>query len=200
MWLNLTIIESMDDFCDTIPPAIYVLVIGIKSICTFYNRETLLKLFDLLEKLENEAIHSKQEKQILQRSLHNTKYLFVGLGSLNMASVTGLLLLVLLNSERGLIWPALYPFDWQGNAYSYYAILTAQYVTSMHYSLLVFAIEVYGPSLFILLSSFLEILGNRLRALGTSNTSMSNWNNEEKLRYNEHEMIGCIKLHQLCNE
>lgn len=211
MWLSLTKIESIDDFCEAMIPSFYSTLVGIKAICIYFNRKKFMKLFDLFEQLERAAIHSKDENRIMENNLSIIKYIFVGFGVTAFAGVNGVMLYHLFNDDRILLWPAIYPFDWQQNAWRYYAVLALQYVSTMHYNIFAMANEAQGPSLFILLTTFLDILGKRLCSIGANDEHEMvvgmpiiviprKKNIEENQRSAERELIECAKLHQLCIE
>lgn len=210
IWRSLIISDTLSDFIFKLPPSIYPVFLSTKTISLIYKKRSFRKLFDLLAELEEAAAQTIEEKNAIKKSQFEAKCLFIGIGVINALYTTGNAFLAITNDERKLMWPSVYPFNWENSLLLYYLTLSLQYFVTMYFALITMPLEINGPACFIMLSTFLNILGKRLSCLGGHELEMSYVKHDKNVtsatinqkrikdQLNLSAIIECIKLHKLC--
>lgn len=172
---------------------VVITVTLIKARCIMQNQQLCEKLMQLMNTLEKDI--DGDEELYIWRARQNAKKAFVSLGG--SALICGILfgLYAAVQPENSLIWPSVYPFDWQQNKRIYWAVLVLQFCYTMFYELLMTTSNTYGPSMFMLLTAYFEVLGLRLSRLGRSRVADEAYHDND---ISEKELISCIKYHNLC--
>ncbi|XP_062136735.1 uncharacterized protein LOC133846043 [Drosophila sulfurigaster albostrigata] len=146
-------------FAGTLKSAIYVL--------KFYKIRQMEQIIELLDL----RINGEEETDIyikLRRQLRNILYGFAGI-----YLIVGIFaeLSFLFQTERGLMYPAWIPFDWQNSTLNYY-VANAYQVTGISYHLIQnFANDCYPAMMLCLISGHIKMLYRRFENMGFNDPS-----------------------------
>lgn len=156
----------------------------------------------IMKRLETQTAFSPHEWSILlatKRKSSLATYIFVYSTQITLAV---LLLNALIQTKRSLLWPSIYPIDWQANIAWYVLALVFQVVCTFHIIMPLIFVDMWRVAAFFLLDGFLDVLRGRMQGLGWSTSA-----NLQKFhvvmvaskqhRLHEKELIDCVKYHLL---
>lgn len=200
--LSLLIAKSIDEIIDTLLVAASSLTAIIKVILFVTSRRDIVNLFEIMKRLEAISVIDSRERSILLDAQRKS-----ALTTIFFACSSGFVIsIIMLNSiyKWDLMWPSLYPINWQSNYIWYIVAMIFQLVCTIFIAAMTVSVDMWRAAAFFLLAGFFDVLRGRLQRLG--------WNISEDLktgqimtvrvnqnhRLHEKELIDCVKYHLLC--
>lgn len=188
--VNLIFFSTISDIITPLWTSLAFLCATIKSLHFYYHRA---EAWALIGHLDTFYMENNLECALMAKYIRGMKYLSVVCSLITIAAMNlYALMMVLLNVEPVLAYPAWLPFlDWKNNARDYWIATVFTHV-SVHYDvLLLLPIEFLMSFLMCIISLQIEIIGQRLAVIGFS---------AERTTANLHEstekLIQCIRLHR----
>lgn len=139
---------------------------GVKGFFVILKRKKIKALFRLMEDMD-QLIDSDEHRHVLDVQLNGSILLVKILSCIYYSTVVSSFLVAFLAEERRFIWQSYYPFDHQHNLGIYYFFLLFQLMASFLVSFIYSSLDVYGSALYKMLGAHIDILGDKLRHLGT---------------------------------
>lgn len=200
--LSLLVAENIGDIIETLMVTASTLTGIIKVLLFNASRSDIWQLFAIMKRLEASSVISLEGRSIILAAKHKSM-LSTALLSANLFVMIVVLTLTAI-LKRTLIWPSLYPFNWQTNCIWYAVAIIYQLICSFFFVTLFVALDMWRAAAFFLLAGILDVLRGRMQRLGYSEANKGfkditfvmshvNWNH-----LHERKLIGCIKYHLLC--
>lgn len=180
-------------------------MVGIKAILIHINRRKLLCVFDVLEQMDKFVIKSSAHCAIVHEQLKGSRLLVFLLSAEYYTSVLSQFCLAVMAHERLFMWamPSWHPFDYQHNAWIYYALLSYQMLASSFIAFTSSSMDVYGLALYKVLGAHVDILGLKLKNLGKPRLAQDKGDGLAASilldkQSSERDLYECIDYHNLC--
>lgn len=139
---------------------------GIKGSFVIIKRKQIKALLQLLDDMD-QLIDSDDHRRILNEQLSGSMLLVKILSCIYYSTVVSSFLVAFLAEERRFIWQSYYPFDYQHNLGHYYFFLFFQFGASFLVSFIFSSLDLYGSALYKMLGGHIDILGDKVKQLGT---------------------------------
>lgn len=188
---------NMNEFMDILL-ILPTLMVGLKSMLIVRNQAKLLRLFDLLNRMDG-MLENDAQKQVIQESIDGSRIIVAALSCEYYFSIVLFFVVPMTMKEPVLMWSSWLPFDYRHVASRYYSLMVYQLVGSLLIGFTSSSMDVYGLALYRLLRAHLQVLGNKTSQLGKS--PMENDSESEKMRKtiaSERQLFRCIDYHNLC--
>lgn len=189
--INLILSQNLAEFCENLYNTITDVVVNIKLLNFILMKHKVIQAKVILQTLDTRAKSSK-EKETLREGVASAEQIFNILLRLTGCAMITSQMLVYLSSERVLMYPAWYPWDWKASRskfalahlYQVYGLITqsTQNLTN----------ETYPLTMLILLSAHIKALAFRIKNLNSDGTK-----SEEALYA---ELTDCIKDHKIIHK
>lgn len=188
-WLSLVNAHSMLEINDIAMPPIVLMLTNIKTLEFLRNRRKFERIFGTIAELH--AVLMPPANRLAERQLaHQCTMLSAIMCISCFSSLTAKYVWVLWQPQRTQMFVAVLPFDWeQCGAVLFYGTVTVQYAVAMYVSVVFSTLDVFGPSLYAMMCTFLALLGERLERMGHGT------NVETECR---EELVECVRVHKLC--
>lgn len=200
LMLNLVEHHTVDQTVATLLPATTTVMTTVKVCLHLINQRRIERMFALMRDLEL-RLEMSTHPQVIERTVLRSRNLLFVLSCAAYSAITMAALIAVLNGHR-LMWPTWFPWDWEHSALRQLALVGFQYVTNLYIGMLYTTLNTYAPVLYMILTAYLEILGEQLRSIGQRKSAETGFSGEEmgRLRkcYEEHKM--CIRLGEMLNE
>lgn len=197
IWFNLHILLSLGQAVDTsevvdiILPCTTTLNISITAFFLIYNQQYVIRIFEQMQTLEM-TLQPDELTTLLKTKVTTNKLAIAMTVSLWLACLF-CFLRPCFSANRALLWTAWFPFDWTQAARPtlYYVALTYQLLGNTYMAVLLTSFQLCAPSLYMILSAFIDILCKRLESIG----QMAHDRNSP-----EEQLKECIRFHNICLE
>lgn len=180
--LSLTEAQSLSDIIVVLNFATTLILMYIKAACLRHNLPNINIILDLMDQLDN--VDNPKEQQFMQEADKRSKLLYNLMARFGIFGVTCFTIPPLLNGQ--LMFPALYPFDWNASRPIYLLTFLYQSCCNNFVIFLIASIDTYGPAMWSFLTAYIDILRNRLENLGSQN---------EYPKVCEKNLKECIRIH-----
>lgn len=175
MLLRLVQHHTVDEAVECLLPATTTVMTTVKICIHLYNQRRFERLFALMRDLdaqlaESVAVTSEKAVTIRDVAVRRSRNLLLMISCSSYSAITLACVMVLLwgGADRRLMWPAWFPVDWEHNDGWYYGLVGFQYVSNMYIGMIYTSMNTYAPAMFIVLSAYLEMLGENLSRLGAA--------------------------------
>lgn len=189
--LSLGQATDMTGIVDIFLPSTTTVIISIKAVFVIGKQTHIQRLFQLMHELES-SIHQKSEKEILKRTKFATRILLIWMSIACYSAISLSFVVAVISPYRRLMWTAWFPFEWEHSDSSvpYWIAMSFQITCNAYIGILYSTCDVCGPTLYSILSAFLDVLGERLERIG--------WNDFETEETAEQELYDAVRYHNLC--
>lgn len=168
-------------------------MVGIKTWSLIRNKDEILKLFELMGKLDA-RIERQEHVDIVRSSIKGMSRVYRFLSCQYYGAVMLALSAALTSDDRQLLMKAFWsPVDYHKNIAAYYCIVGYQTLSHIFDCMIDTSLDSFAGTLYSILASHLDILGIRLKSLGFDRTKDTNLNANTETKLNE-----CITTHFLC--
>lgn len=186
--------NNIDDVIEICLPASSTCMSGIKMFVFIWKRNSLPTFIGLIRTIESLSNgKSASEFQLIRSAQRKTRYVVLSLCAATTIVLLCLITVWSLATERQLLWPAWYPFDWQTNTVNFVAAMIYQILATVFIAMFLLFMDNWRTAAFFLLLAYLQILNRRLRKLGVGQIE----NNVDRLAEID-ELKECIEYHHLC--
>lgn len=179
-----------------------------KGACVMSSRRRCEELMVLLFQLERTSASSEHEQRVLARPRVIATRLVTAMIANAVSGALLAYVYAVLQSESVLVWPTVQPFNCNRHSVLYLVICTFQFFTVVAYDFVISTANNYGPVMFMMLSSHLDVLGMRMERLGYDTKTFAvsvdaavkvdTFHDQYIGRQLEVELIECIEYHKLC--
>lgn len=184
---------------------------GSKAYLIVRKRTEILEVFEMMKKLDEQITNEVFRHKIQMRARQSQRFIYLLASMYYMSSISNFLSAVM-NSKRVLVWASWYPFDATSDVDVYHGVLIYQFVATLYMATIIQSIDVFGGSIYCVLGGHLELLGERMSALGkrleaspiigATDKKQPIRGKQTKIRseLNECESVlqDCINVHHLC--
>lgn len=204
--LSLGQAKDMSTVVDILLPATTTVLISTKAIFFMHKQRHFTRIFELMRLLESSPIindGTNSAADILLHTKRSARKLLIVISFACDATITMSFVMAAISAHRRLMWIAWFPFDWEHAESSapYWMAITFQYACTSYIGVLYSTCDMCAPSMYSILSGFLDILGQRLQRIGhhhkTSAENAGESNEEEKMMA-EQQLYQCVQYHNLC--
>lgn len=194
--LSLGQAADMTTIVDIFLPSTTTVIISIKAVFIVRKQQHISRIFELMAALE-ESVQRKNEIAILKRTKLATRILLVWMSIACYSAISLSFVVAVISPYRRLMWTAWFPFDWEhtDSSFPYWAAMTFQITCNAYIGILYSTCDVCGPTLYSILSAFLDVLGERLERIGWSNADDDAGAEDTNA---EKELYDCVRYHNLC--
>uniref|UniRef100_A0A1A9WFQ1 Odorant receptor n=1 Tax=Glossina brevipalpis TaxID=37001 RepID=A0A1A9WFQ1_9MUSC len=201
--INLIQSKSMIEFCENLYNTITDVNCNIKFLNVFLIRKKLLNINQILKRLDLRA-QTQEEINELQKGVNSAKNCFKIIARLYCVAVITSQLVAYLSSERILMYPAWFPWDWRISKRNFLYAFSYQLYALIIQTLENLGSDTYPQAYLAILIAHIKALSLRIKALGNELTRFSNTNDirirNEIENHLYRELIGCIIDHKEINE
>lgn len=194
MLLSLPAARNLDDIMDVLLPMTTTMTISLKVRLIVLNRESLLQLLATARQLEATTQGNAAEQAILRKSNRMARKLMISMTIGCFVAICGRFVQTVVSDQRKLMWTSWMPFDWEHATSDWprrYAI-GFQFACNFYIGVVYSTVDPLAPYLCRMLVANLEILANRLKALGNEVDS------KERPSETRRKLIACVDYHRLC--
>ncbi|XP_023307584.2 odorant receptor 33a-like [Lucilia cuprina] len=185
--VGLILLPMHDEIYKNMSITITCIVCTLKHYCIRWKLREILKIMDLFGKLDK-RIHSLEERKYFTKyNITIAKLLAKLYFSVYMGANVAALVALLWDSERRLMYPAWFPFDWSSSSGLYYSAILYQFVGVTILIVLNFTNDAFGPVTLCLFSGQVHLLSMRVAKLG--------YDKKKSAKQNENELNLCIEDH-----
>lgn len=174
---------------------------ALKAMLVIGRRQPILDLFDMLRKLELLQITNDKFAHSLQLGIRQSQLFIYLICAVYYTSCLCDYVAAVTNADRILLWASWFPFDPTATLSAYHMVLVYQTVSTIYLASIHQTIDSFGGSVYCLLGGQLDVLGQRMTAIGNRNTPRSSkeWKtaNEQKKDY-ARLLKDCLDTHHLC--
>lgn len=201
--LSVLVADNVDEIIKSLMFALTSVTLVIKAIIFIASGQDIRQLIAIMKRLETISVTNPKERFILNAAQRK--------GALSTAIfTTGAIVVVsmiILNTffqpKRALMFPSLYPIDWQTNTACYLLALSYQLICTIFISTMLIAVDMWRAASIFMLAGFLDVMRGRMQQLGWSKVKYPEeaqvvMVNKYQNRFHEKELIDCIKYHVLC--
>lgn len=201
--LSVLVADNMDEIIKSLMFALTSVTLIIKAIIFVASGQNIRQLIDLMKRLEAVSVNSPKERSILIATQRKGALATQILTSGAIVVVAMIFLNIFFQPKRALMFPALYPIDWQTNNFCYLLAMSYQVICTIFISTMVIAVDMWRTTAIFLLAGFLDIFRGRMQTLGWSKVEhleegqlISVRTNQNRIH--EKKLRDCIKYHLLC--
>lgn len=196
--LSVLIANNIGDIVETFVIAASTVSALVKALIFLACRRDVSRLLDVMKQIEATSVNSPGELSILlaakRRSVLATACFTIN----TVIAIVILFLNTLLQPKRALMWPSLYPIEWQSDDVYYAIVMIFQVGCTFFIGSTIIVCDMWRATAFFLIAGFLDVLRGRMQRLGYYNV-----NDLEEVQLlekdvHEKELVECIKYHLLC--
>lgn len=189
--VNLILSKNMTELCENLYMTTTDVMCNIKFLNIFVVRHKLLRVRKILQRLDARAKKHK-EVAILEEGIKSARSCFMIFARLFCCAVISSQMLVYFSSERILMYPAWYPWDWKASKRNFLYAHSYQLYGLILQSLQNLGNDTYPPAYLIILTAQIKALAGRIKDLDGNGTI-----SKEKLYQ---ELTDCINDHNTIYE
>lgn len=192
-------------FVGTLDEMISILLIvpsaaaGVKGFFVILQREPLRRVFELLQRMDDEHVHTEAHREVILRQVSGSMMLVKFMSAFYYSTAVSGLVMAVMSPVRRLLYESWYPVDYQSSTAAYYTWLMFQWVCSFIVSFSYSSLDIYGPAMYRVLGAHVEVLRQRLDAIGNEG-GMGGEKAKHRDAANRKEMASCVDYHNLCTE
>lgn len=163
--LQLLFTASFDEMIDILlilPTALA----GVKGFFVILKRRQLRALFALIGRMDAQHVHGTEHAHMVDVQVRGSRLLVQVLSAFYYSTVVASFMVAYLSEERRFMWQSYYPFNYQQNLGVYYFFLLFQLTASFLVSFIYSSLDLYGSALYRVLGAHIDILAQRMEALG----------------------------------
>lgn len=196
--LSVFIASNMEDIVETFVIAASTVSALVKALIFLACRPDVSRLLDVMMQVEATSVTSPDELTILLAAKRKS-VLATSIFTLNtVIAIVILFVNTLLQPERALMWPSLYPIEWQSDN-TYYAIaMIFQVACTFFIGSTIIICDMWRTTAFFLMAGFLDVLRGRMQRLGFINVEDLKDIQLLEIDAHEQQLVECIKYHLLC--
>lgn len=186
---------SYIDLIETINSLAITIFIIFQLIMVRINYNKFVHVFEMMQTIERNYLSDK-DLDILTKKSKFTNLLHVVLTFVYVSAMTIALFTAFINDDYVLVFPSYFPYDYtdRNRPGVYYCTILYQYFSSLFSSFACAALNSYGPVLYTILTTYLRLLGMKVRAVGWEQSRSK----ERNTKTNEIKLENCAKLYKLC--
>lgn len=200
VYLNLQEARTILDAMTVLSPAVILTLIIVKYVLFALNRSRTESALALMRELEQGTVSTTADRAVMRRAITYSHWV-VMTAFWSCFVITVLRFVVsMIVGKRELMFPATLPGDWL-NVYPLYCLYNcAQLVLTILGCLCLGTLDTFGPTMYLLLDAFVEILCGKLQRLCNENHDDGNIHdiNENDRDRCLNDLIECIEIHQKC--
>lgn len=199
MLLSIGTAANAVEIADILLIAATFICTSTKAVILIVNRKVFLKALELFKELEIGTDTCPEEQDILLKASKSASRVWLMYSALGYTAVSSAVIGPFINGHV-LVYPSVYPFDWESSRTCYYLTLTYQAISNYFILIIMLTIDTYGPVMFLFLSTYLNILRLRLETAGSIMPPLSNVPDAQvNLEHYRATVLGqCGNYHQLC--
>lgn len=179
---------------------------GLKAFLIIRKRPVILEMFDLLQELDEQQLRTEPYRNLVRLGIEHSRRFIRVLIVVYFTSGISDYISPLLKTERVLMWTAWYPFDTTARLAVYHSVLLYQFVATLYTATIIQSTDVFGGSIYCVVGAHLDVLGERIKGLGTKRTDLFNFSTQRMKRAEpnqlrleaETELKDCVRTHKLC--
>lgn len=181
---------------------------GLKGLMLCRDKKLIMETFATLRQLDDQIRPNEQKRM----NIYGHRYFPLSIRFFYLLSCLIFSITPFLADERVLVWNSSWPFDYANSTPIYYSILVYQSISTYAMTTILSSTDIFGATIYDMISAHLNILANRLSAIGWDKKLMltSQRENQGPNTYNdvtiswqrqcEHELQECIELHLKCHK
>lgn len=192
--------KTILDANEILTPGIILTLLDLKCYMFVRNRQRAREVFSIMEEMEATTGASPDEQALIAEAISASDKLIATMWMSCESVICLRYVVTLTNSKRELMFPAVLPTAWQTDDQSFAIYNGCQFVLTVLGSCGLSTLDTYGPTMYLLLNSFVLILGKRLERLGEVRPMGGLLTAGEKAeeRKKRAELVNCIQMHQKC--
>lgn len=180
-----------------------LIVIGIKTILIYYKKPKILQVFEIIKELDD-RVTSKEEAAYLNHVIRECKIITKLFLVAYCSCWIFLVIVCIFTTAEKRLWPStsLFPHEIAQHEWLYWIVFGFQVQFNLLLCFTAAASDTFGVFLCNILGGHLDVLGNKLRSLGTENinvASVVNRNDSKTGRADlQSGLISLIEIHKNC--
>lgn len=185
------------------------LLSGIKLIIIIQKRDMILEILDILQQLDERNNTADVYRRRFEKAIKKVRNIIKMLIVVYYTSTICDYLLPLLNTERALMIVSWLPFDPTARRDVYHLVMLYQLIGTLLTATIMQSTDVFGASIYCIVGAHLNILGERIKALGKyskifkfSTTYRQKCGKQreidEQLKKSELQLNDCIETYSMC--
>lgn len=181
---------------------------GVKGFFVILQRHRLRRVFDQLQRMDEEHLRTDAHRQLIMRQVRGSMSLVKFMSAFYYSTAVAGLGMAVMSPVRRLLYQSWYPIDYRSSTAAYYTWLMFQWVCSFIVSFAYSSLDIYGPAMYKVLGAHLEVLRERLNAIGdTKFTNRKNSDGKDVRTWSHKsfrdgadrkEMASCVDYHNMC--
>lgn len=179
--INILLLNNRLEILENVTIALTLCMCSVKLYLFSSNMEGFKQCALISQKMDENAKADPDEISMLLAIKKKTKFLLAPYFFTYTATMIAALLLLFFNSEKRLVYPAYFPFDWKKSDSIYIATILYQYVGILIQCYGSLVNDTYIPLLMCLLTRHMKVLSERVSKIGT-NDKKSQSDHHEDLR------------------
>lgn len=194
--MSLGLANDTSTVVDILLPATTTVLVSTKAIFFMHKQRHFTRIFELMRSLE--STNDEDESIVLLRTKQSARKLLIVISFACDATITMSFVMAAISPHRRLMWIAWFPFDWEhsSSAAPFWTAIIFQYVCTAYIGVLYSTCDMCAPSMYSILSGFLDILAQRLQRIGHHHHPMEN--SAEEQTKAERKLYECVRYHNLC--
>lgn len=206
MAVQLFYIEDLSELMDIIMILPTVLG-GLKGLLIVQKRHMILEVFDILRQLDDQ-LTTDRYRDLVASAIKRSRRIIRTLIVWYFTTVISGYISPLLKPEMELMWVSWFPFDTSARRDVYHLVLLYQFIATLYMATIIQSTDVFGGSIYCIVGAHLDVLGERITALGARSEFSKLSYDEHRRKYrkkqwmlmkrSESQLNDCIKTHLLC--
>uniref|UniRef100_A0A1I8PLP2 Odorant receptor n=1 Tax=Stomoxys calcitrans TaxID=35570 RepID=A0A1I8PLP2_STOCA len=194
--VDLILSKSLEELCENLYVTITDVICNIKFINVFTVRQKLLQVRTIVERLDMRA-KTPEQRHELKCGIRTAKKCFMIFSRFYACAVITSQLVVYLSSERVLMYPAWFPWDWRATQRNFlFAHCYQVYAVSVQ-TLQNLGSDTYPQAYIVVLIAHIRALALRIKDLGSHSSTREDASKEDALY---RELVACVKDHETIHE
>lgn len=185
--IGLLLLSTPAEFVMNMSMTITCIVCTLKHYCLRFKFQQINEIMNLFAKLDERIIAQEEHRYYITKSVKIARILGKMYFTVYMGANVAALMSVLWASEKRLMYPAWFPYDWKSSLILYYAALVYQFVGITILIILNFVNDALAPVTLCLFSGQVHVLCMRVTKLGHDI--------KKSLQENENELEKCVEDH-----
>lgn len=196
--LSVLIANNIEDIIETFVIAASTVSALVKALIFLAGRRNVSQLLDVMKQVEATSITSPVEQSILLAAKRKS---FLATAIFTLNTVIAIVILfsnTLLQPQRALMWPSLYPIEWQSDNVYYGIAMFYQVVCTFFIGSTIIICDMWRATAFFLMAGFLDVLCGRMQRLGYFKEEDLEEIQLLEINVHEAQLVECIEYHLLC--
>ncbi|KAM7348847.1 odorant receptor 2a-like isoform 2-T2 [Cochliomyia hominivorax] len=187
--VNLILSKNLTELCENLYMTTTDVICNIKFLNIIVVKHKLLKVNKILQRLD-ERTQTQKEVSILEEGIKLARKCFITFARLFSCAIISSQMMVYLSSERKLMYPAWFPWDWKASKRNFLYAHSYQVYGLILQATQNLGNDTFPPTYLIILTAHIKALAARIKDLGANNKT-SDENLYKKLTdcINDHNTI-----------